>query len=979
MKVGLTEVRTSLSAAKAEAERLGKAMDTTEKPTRQLTKAFEAATNKVKTLEQRQASHVQGLRDLDEKLKAAGVSTKALGAHELRLERDLAKANDALQEQARRLDAVTERQKRLAGARAQYDKTQQLAGTMQGAGMSSLAAGGAVAAPLVMSGRSAMAFEESMAEVLKVVDFPTPKAFAEMERDILNLSGRLPVTSGELAGLVAQGARAGVARQDLLAYAEAAAKMGVAFDISSEDAGTMMATWRAALGLTQKEVITLADQVNYLTNTYGGNAAEVSNMITRVGPLADVAGASGSVLAALAQVMNKVGVEAEVGATGIKNLLLGLTRGEAATKKQREAFASLGLDASTMAKRMQTDAEGAITSVLQAVARLPQERQLSILSNLFGTESVAAIAPMLSQIGLVEQNLRAVGDASLYAGAMTTEFNRATDTSASRWTIAGNKGNRLATILGNRLKPTIDAASDAFGKATDALAAFAERHPGVTGAVLGVVGVLAAGLIVFGGLALAVAAVLGPFALMRLAMTQTGLLFGPLVTGLKNARWATLGFNSALLANPMLWIAVAIAAAVALVAYVIYRNWGRIGPWLRGLWDGITRTVSGGLSLIKAYILNFTPLGFVIRNWQPIVGFLSALWTLAGELVGLGLDYAKYLLVRFSPMPWVRKAWSAVTGFLGGVWEGANKAVGKGLSLIGDGLMRFTPLGFIVRNWDAISGFLLEVWGRYKAAVQTGLDAIGGLLMRFAPLAFVVNNWGPISEFVTGLWDKVKGAVSTGIDAMKAVIRKYNPLDDFKAVFKDLWNWLSELPGKLLKAGADAVNGFTQGIRGRRADVQAATAEVARVPEATTRRVTQTRSPSRVMMNVGRDVMSGFTLGLGQNRRGPAGVMAGAAAALIAAGAVSMPGVRGGDIDGTRGVSALARPTFDTGPRLSARPSTASASGARPPDTPAIGTLNLTINQRPGEDVDALARRVVELLRKPDLSSLSDDPDYGEA
>ena len=47
-------------------------------------------------------------------------------------------------------------------------------------------------------------------------------------------------------------------------------------------------------------------------------------------------------------------------------------------------------------------------------------------------------------------------------------------------------------------------------------------------------------------------------------------------------------------------------------------------------------------------------------------------------------------------------------------------------------------------------------------------------------------------------------------------------------------------------------------------------------------------------------------------------------------------------------------------------------------DTWSIGVVTNDIYTR--EDAEALARRVAELLRKPDLSSLSDDSDsYGEA
>lgn len=989
----LGQTRSRLAEAQKEAQRLGQAHAAADRPTRQLTRAMELARGKVRDLQEQEQRRRRGLQDLRGSLAEAGISTKNLSGHEMRLARELREANGELREQARQLEVVAARQQRLDRARTRYDNTQQLAGTMQGAGMSSMAAGGALAAPLFMGGQAAMSFEDGMLDVAKVVDFETPLQFRQMSNDILDLATHTPIASEGLTQIVAAAGQAGIARRELLPFADDAAKMGIAFDTTADQAGTMMATWRTAFRMTQPEVRGLADQINYLGNTGPANAMQISDIVTRIGPLGEVAGMAAGEIAALGSTIAGMGVSEEIAAAGIKNTVLALTKGEAATRMQRQAWKALGLDAVAVSKQMQVDAGGTILDVLTRVSKLAPDRQSAILTQLFGSESVGAIAPMLTNLELLEENLGKVADSSLYAGSMQKEFeSRAA--AASNAVQLGKEGIKaLGVEIGSAFLPQIKAGALALRDGANRVRAFAQQHPGAVKVIGTLLAVLAAGLIVFGGLAMAVAAVLGPFALLQLTLTQTAVLFGPVLTGLKLMTMGVWRFTAALLANPMVLIATLIIAAVAAVAYVIYRNWGRIGPWLKGLWDGITRTVSGGLGLIKSYILNFTPLGLVIRNWQPIVAFVRALWNLTGQAVGLGLDYAKYLLVRFSPMPWVRKAWSGVTGFLGGVWGGARKVVGKGLALIGDGLMRFTPLGFIVRNWDPITRFLQAAWDQYRSAVQTGLDAIGGLLMRFAPLAFIINNWGPISGFVIGLWGRVKGAVSTGLSAVGALIRAFNPLDAFKATFASVWTWLSDLPGKLAKAGADAMSGFARGIRGKRAEVQAATAEVARVPEATTRRVTQTRSPSRVMMNVGRDVMSGFTLGLGQNGRGPASVMAGAAAALIAAGSVTMPGVRPGIIDGSErdGAAAsspwaaadgsgLARPVFDAGPRLEARAAATQAASGPGSAGLTIGTLHMTIIQKPGEDAEALARRVAELLRKPDLSSLSDDSDsYGEA
>lgn len=80
--------------------------------------------------------------------------------------------------------------------------------------------------------QKAIQFESAMADVKKVIDFDTPQQFKEMGNDILNLSKRIPMAAEGLAKIVAAGGQSGIAREDLISFAESAAKMGVAFDIT---------------------------------------------------------------------------------------------------------------------------------------------------------------------------------------------------------------------------------------------------------------------------------------------------------------------------------------------------------------------------------------------------------------------------------------------------------------------------------------------------------------------------------------------------------------------------------------------------------------------------------------------------------------------------------------------------------------------------------------------------------------------------
>lgn len=640
LKTSLAADKRALAAAQEKAQALGRAHAAAEAPTRKMTTALARARAEVNQLKTAEGEHVRKLNEVRARMNAAGVSTRTLGRDEKALRDNLARTNTQIDAQKAKLKQLGDQQRRSAAARDSFSRTQAFAGSAASAGAGSIGAGVAVAAPLVIASREAMKFEDAMADVRKVVDFPTPASFAAFSGDLLNLSTRLPVAADGLAQIAALGARAGVPLKDLSAFTETAAKMGVAFDLSAEEAGSMMATWRAAFGMGQDEVTRLANQVNALTNDFGGSPAAISEMITRIGPLGDVAGVSAASIAAMAQVMNKVGVESEIGATGIKNMMLALTKGEVATKNQKKAFAALGLDAAQVSRQMQTDSVGAIEKVLEAVAKLPEARRAGVLTQLFGAESVAAIAPMLTRLDLLQANFRAVGDATFYASSMDEEYARRAATTSNALQLAKNNANALGVEIGTMLLPTIREVSTRVGNAAQHVRNFAAAHPKAAKAIAMVVGIVAAALLVFGGLALIVSAVLMPFAALRLALALTAPMFMGVISGLWGAVTATWAFTAALLANPITWIVIAIVAAVALLAgaaYLIYRNWGPISAWFGGVWTRVKEMAVAAFNFLKTAIMNFSPVGLFVRAFMAVWPFLTSIGdrfqTFGGQLI----------------------------------------------------------------------------------------------------------------------------------------------------------------------------------------------------------------------------------------------------------------------------------------------------------------------------------------------------------
>lgn len=577
--------------SQAKLEALRAQLDATAEPTKKLRNEFERVERQTATMATKLDVGGNQLQELSRDLASAGVDVGDLARHENRLTSEADQATAALRRQTEQLDKVN-------AISARSAKLQQTAGSATAAGVGMTAAGVAIGAGVGYVTKQAMTLESAMADVRKVVDFPTPESFAKMSNDILDISTRVPMAAEGIAQIVASAGRANVPREELLKFAEDAAKMGVAFDSTAEVAGETMAKWRTAFELPQSGVIDLADQINALTNKYGGNVAAVTEMVTKIGPLGKVGGLAAAQIAGMGQVLSSVGVESDVGATGIKNMMLALTKGTSATKSQSEAFKALGLDAVDVSKNMQKDAGAAILDVMTRLQKLPKEAQAGALTQLFGSESVGAIAPMLTSLDQLRTNFGMVGDRAQFAGSMTKEYLSAIATTEGATGLAGNALSAMNITLGQYLLPTVRQVSEFIVSAAGSVRDWADEHPALAKGIMLFMAIGAGLLVLLGTLAMGFGAA---------AMAASVLM-------------ATLGIGL----GPLLLIVAAIAAVAAAV-YMIYDNWGAIVGWLAGLWETIKQGAIAGINALVQAFLSFTPLGLLIGAFAPAMAWLRTL------------------------------------------------------------------------------------------------------------------------------------------------------------------------------------------------------------------------------------------------------------------------------------------------------------------------------------------------------------------
>lgn len=583
--------------------------------TQEQVKALSGAEAAVKRLTATYKNQSQEITATAQDLNKAGLSVNQLADHESELKHKIMLTTMELNKRREALDKNSK-------AQDQFKKTQEsLKKGAEYAKTGLMIAGGAAAATAVPV-KIAIDFESAMADVAKVVDSlkdsagkATP-AYAAMSDEIIKMSTELPMAAKDIALIVGSGAQSSIAEPELLSFARSAVKMGVAFDISAEQAGQSMAEMRAGFKLTQPQVVALADQINYLGNTSTNKADKIMEVVQRIGSLGEVGGFASSSIAAMAASLTAV--EPDVAATGIKNMILALTKGASATKGQKEAYAALGLDAVKVSKDMQVNAEQTVATVIKAIKKLPKAEQVAITNDLFGSEALPVVMQYTQGLETLEKNLTAVSKASVYAGSMEKEYAARAATTANNIQLAKNSMVAIGITIGNTLLPAVNSMLDKFKNITNAVYNWSQANPNLASTLTKIaVGAIA----VVGGIsafALVAVTVLGPLAMLKASIATLGIGFGAVGA----------------IFSPVGLVILGVVAAVAGVAYLIYQNWGAVSGFFTNLWTMVKNGFAAAVTGISSLIINWSPLGLFYSAFAGVLSWFGV--DLPAKFTGFG-------------------------------------------------------------------------------------------------------------------------------------------------------------------------------------------------------------------------------------------------------------------------------------------------------------------------------------------------------
>ncbi|ENY6784382.1 phage tail tape measure protein [Providencia rettgeri] len=614
----------------------------------------------------------QKLNTVTATLYRHGISARQSGDATAQVTRRTEIYNRQLDEQRRRLNAVTR-------AQGQYAKSKEL--------RNKLATGGAVAtasgAGFLYGASRLMApgfqFDEGMSGVqaLTRLDKNSPQ-LAMLREQAKALGASTAYTSTDVASGQKFLAMAGFTPEAIKAALGGVLNMGLAGDMDLGEASDIGSNVLTQFQLKPEEMNRVSDVLTATFTRSNTDLRQLGETMTYAGPIAAQLGVSLESMAAMAGTMADNGIRGSMAGTSLR---AGLSRMVAPVGKGQAALDKLGVSVKDASGKLR-DADEILKDVGKSMRKFDQASQIRMKKDIFGEEAMVGMGAVIDAVmngrydTLKTANMGAEGEADKNAKVKIDNLPgdiRQLDSAWEALRIA------ISESVDEPLRKLTQTVTDFITRIKN----WTEEHKGLTKVLT--LGAMAIATLVtaLGALALAAAAVIVPFAAMRLSLFMlTGAQgFGGLMVAGSNAINLIGGGFSLLLSPVGLFVAAIVAAGV-----LIYQYWEPIKAFFGGFWDGFTSALAPIGVAFSATFAPFAPIFDGISNavskvWNWFKELLSPVQLSAEELKScteagqvFGEVVGKAISALFFPIQQVAKGLGWILEKLGVIPSAAEAA-----------------------------------------------------------------------------------------------------------------------------------------------------------------------------------------------------------------------------------------------------------------------------------------------------------------
>lgn len=703
--------------------------------------------------------------------------------------------------------------------------------------------------------KSSIDWEQALAGVAKTTNM-SGSELNKMGNEITKMSNTMPFAATEIAGVAEAAGQLGIKKQDITSFTRTMMNLGVATNLTADEAATEFARFANAANMPIKDVDRLGSTVVALGNSTATTEKEIVDMAQRLAGAGAQAGFSSDEIMSVSAAMSSVGIESEAGGTAMTQIWNKMTKAVAEGGDTLDSFAqTAGVSGKEFAQVWENNPSKALSMFVKGLSETEGGAKgvLQALDDvgIKGIREADTIRRMANNHEVLDKALKTGAEGWKKNTALTDEANIRYETMGSKLKMLKNTFINFARTIGDAVAPIVSFLADKLtglfkhlqgtSNATKiAIAAFALLSAAIPPLIVAT-GVLAHSIVGISE------------AMTLLNATKGGAKFFSLFNGgIKGllpkigqllTKIPLLGSAFTLLTGPVGIVIGVIAALTAGIVYLwktndTFRNFvikawnsikdsaiavfGFIKPYIINIWNAIKNsTIAIWNALKTAAKVTWNAIKFAVQHpIQALKNIISGIWNFikANSLNTWNLIKTGILNIAKSLVSLVRASFNGLKAFFTMLWNFIkNNSIKAWLAIKNSVLAiirNFVTLskhnfavlkGFLSTLWISIKNTAIKLWTALKIGVLTIIRVLVNTARNILNTLknFITRLWQSIKAISIKTWNAIKNGVINAIKGMYNGVRKI--LANLKTFITRTWTAIKNTTIKLAKGLSSGV------------------------------------------------------------------------------------------------------------------------------------------------------------------------------
>lgn len=671
--------------------------------------------------------------------------------------------------------------------------------------------------------KSSIEWEQALAGVAKTTNM-SGSELNKMGNEITKMSNTMPFAATEIAGVAEAAGQLGIKKQDITSFTRTMMNLGVATNLTADEAATEFARFANAANMPIKDVDRLGSTVVALGNSTATTEKEIVEMAQRLAGAGAQAGFSSDEIMSVSAAMSSVGIEAEAGGTAMTQIWNKMTKAVAEGGDTLDSFAkTAGVSGKEFAQIWENNPSKALSMFVKGLGETEGGAKgvLKALDDvgIKGIREADTIRRMANNHQVLDKALKTGSEGWKENSALTNEANIRYETMGSKLKMLKNTFINFARTIGDAVAPIVSFLADKLTGLFEHLQGTSNATK-IAIAAFTLLGVAIPPLIVATGV-LAHSIVGISEAMTLLNATKGGAKFFSLFNGgIKGllpkigqllTKIPLLGSAFTFLTGPVGIVIGVIAALTAGIVYLWKTN-DTFRNFVINAWNAIKNSAIAVFGFIKPYIINI---------WNGIKNSSIAIWNMMKNNAQITWNAIKFA---------VQHPIQALKNIISGIWNFIKANSLNTWNLIKTGILNIAKslVSLVRASFNGLKAFFTMLWNFIKNnSIRAWLaikNSVLAIIRNFITLS--KHNFAVLKGFLSALWTSIKNTAIKLWTALKigvlAIVRTLvstarNILNTLKNFINRLWQSIKAISIKTwtaIKNGViNAIKGMYNGVR----------------------------------------------------------------------------------------------------------------------------------------------------------------------